>query len=91
VPGGGLTGQGRWKTARGKDKYLFSVLAMSLVFRAKYVQVLKEKIPGLDISLIACSKNSGWYMPNRHLEHCLMVAVRVFVKLQDRRWLHAYF
>jgi hypothetical protein len=60
VPGGGLTGQGRWKTARGKDKYLFSVQAMSLVFRAKYVQVLKEKIPGLDIALINSLFKKQW-------------------------------
>lgn len=43
VPGGGLNQQGIWKTARSKGKYLFPVKAMSKVFRAKYVEVLKKK------------------------------------------------
>ena len=41
VPGGGLSRQGDWKTAKSKGKYLFPVKAMSRVFRAKYVQRLK--------------------------------------------------
>lgn len=60
IPGGGLSVQGKWRMACGKDKYLFSVKAMSSVFRAKYVQVLKEKIPDLDKVLInSLFKKSG--------------------------------
>ncbi len=41
VPGGGINTAGKWKAARGKDKYLFPVKAMSKVFRAKYVENLR--------------------------------------------------
>jgi hypothetical protein len=44
VPGGGLTASGKWKTARNKGKFLFPVKAMSKVFRAKYLQKLREKL-----------------------------------------------
>ena len=44
VPGGGLTKEGKWKTAKTKGKYLFPVKAMSKVFRAKYVKALKSRI-----------------------------------------------
>jgi hypothetical protein len=38
VPGGGgVSPQMRWKHARGKEKYLFPVKAMSSVFRARFV------------------------------------------------------
>ncbi|MBC7350687.1 MAG: IS91 family transposase [Candidatus Aminicenantes bacterium] len=43
VPGGGVTTSGKWKAARGKNKFLFPVKAMSKVFRAKYVQALRTK------------------------------------------------
>jgi hypothetical protein len=52
VPGGGLTDKGQWKTARSEGKYLFPVKAMSKVFRAKYVEALKGKIPDLDKGLV---------------------------------------
>lgn len=42
VPGGGLTEQGRWKSAKNKGKYLFNVKSMSKVFRAKYVDLLRK-------------------------------------------------
>jgi hypothetical protein len=60
VPGGGLTVQGKWRMARGKDKYLFCVKAMSGVFRAKYVQILKEKVHGLDKVLINSLFKKKW-------------------------------
>ncbi|AZI39724.1 IS91 family transposase [Epilithonimonas vandammei] len=41
VPGGGINRQGRWKKKVRNDKYLFSVKAMSKVFRAKFVASLK--------------------------------------------------
>jgi hypothetical protein len=43
VPGGGIDANGRWKHQLGSDKFLFPVKALSKVFRAKYVQQLREK------------------------------------------------
>jgi hypothetical protein len=45
VPGGGLTKAGHWKMAKSKGKYLFSVKAMSKVFRGRYLAALKELLP----------------------------------------------
>jgi hypothetical protein len=46
VPGGGVNRSGKWKPAKNKGKYLFNVISMSGVFRAKYVALLrKEKVP----------------------------------------------
>lgn len=59
IPGGGLTKDGKWKTARSKgppdgraSKYLFPVKAMSKVFRAKYVAALKQRIPDINKKLL---------------------------------------
>lgn len=52
VPGGGLTEAGFWKSAKSKGKYLFPVKAMSKVFRAKFVESLKEKFQGLEKNLV---------------------------------------
>jgi hypothetical protein len=41
VPGGGITGNGKWKKQIRSNKYLFPVKALSKVFRAKYVQGLR--------------------------------------------------
>ena len=45
VPGGGLTKQGKWKTARSDGKYLFNVKAMSKTFRGRFIAALKEELP----------------------------------------------
>jgi len=42
VPGGGISKSGIWKPARAKGKYLFCVKAMSEVFRAKFVSLLRK-------------------------------------------------
>ena len=42
VPGGGVTKNNKWKTAKNKGKYLFNVKSMSTVFRAKYVALLRK-------------------------------------------------
>jgi hypothetical protein len=42
VPGGGIDERGKWKAQLRTDKYLFSVKALSNVFRAKYVAGLRE-------------------------------------------------
>lgn len=46
VPGGGLTKQHRWKTAKSDGKYLFNVKAMAKAFRGKFIAGLKKQLPG---------------------------------------------
>src|SRR5690625_465285 len=46
VPGGGVNKNGQWQKQIRSDKYLFSVKAMSKVFRAKYVVELRQKKVG---------------------------------------------
>ncbi len=60
VPGGGLTKAGNWKKAKSKGKYLFPVKAMSKVFRAKYMEALKEKMPTLSKKLINNLFKKDW-------------------------------
>lgn len=60
VPGGGLTEHRKWKGARGKGKYLFPVRAMSRVFRAKYAQALKQKLPEVDKVLASALFKKEW-------------------------------
>jgi hypothetical protein len=44
VPGGGITRQGKWRSAKvQKGKFLFPVKAMSKVFRAKYCSLLHNQ------------------------------------------------
>lgn len=50
VPGGGTNQNGDWRNSRTDGKFLFSVKALSKVFRAKYCQRLKQKLP------VACEK-----------------------------------
>jgi len=42
VPGGGVNPQGKWKMAKSKGKFLFSVKAMSKVFRGMFTDGLLE-------------------------------------------------
>jgi hypothetical protein len=44
VPGGGVDKNGTWKTARSKGKFLFPVKAMSVVFKAKYLAEIRERV-----------------------------------------------
>jgi hypothetical protein len=44
VPGGGITSGDKWKIARSKGKFLFPVKAMSQVFRAKYMELIRQKV-----------------------------------------------
>lgn len=60
VPGGGLTRQGKWKTAKNDGKYLFPVKAMSKVFRAKFVSILKAKKLPQDQSLLNSLFKKEW-------------------------------
>jgi hypothetical protein len=43
VPGGGTETNGKWKNIRTDGKFLFPVKAMSKVFRAKYVSLLRKR------------------------------------------------
>ena len=43
VPGGGVDESGTWKNIRSDGKFLFSVKALSKVFRAKFCEKLKDK------------------------------------------------
>jgi hypothetical protein len=45
VPGGGLTKQNKWRTAKSEGKYLFNVKAMSAVFRGRFIAQLKKHLP----------------------------------------------
>lgn len=47
VPGGGITGKGKWMQARGKGKFLFPVKALSVVFRARYMAAIRKEDPEL--------------------------------------------
>jgi hypothetical protein len=42
VPGAGVNKRGRWQHLKHSNKFLFPVKAMSKVFRAKYVQCLRQ-------------------------------------------------
>lgn len=57
VPGGGITSSNNWKTVRGKGKFLFPVKAMSTVFRARFVEGLRNKVPPNDIDFNALFEN----------------------------------
>jgi hypothetical protein len=60
VPAGGLSKAGYWKKARTEGKFLFPVKAMSKVFRAKYIQKLKLRLPGLEKVLINSLFQKPW-------------------------------
>lgn len=45
IPGGGIDKQENWKNIRTDGKFLFSVKALSKVFRAKYCEMLKSRLP----------------------------------------------
>lgn len=58
VPGGGLTKKGQWKQARSKGKFLFPVKAMSRVFRARYLEQLRQRCkPGQPLLNALYKKN----------------------------------
>lgn len=54
VPAGGLTQQGKWRRARNKGKFLFPVKAMSKVFRAKFVALLRLYAKQNKLQLAPC-------------------------------------
>jgi hypothetical protein len=59
VPGGGIDKNGKWQKQIRSNKYLFPVKALSKVFRAKYVQQLREN--GIeDKALLESLFQSDW-------------------------------
>lgn len=44
VPAGGLDKKGNWKKSKSKGSYLFNRGVMGLVFRARYVKLLRKAI-----------------------------------------------
>lgn len=59
VPGGGVSCSGKWKPAKGKDKYLFPVKSMSKVFRARYAEFLRKDFD-LNDALYRCVFSKNW-------------------------------
>jgi len=59
IPGGGINKDGKWQKQIRSNKYLFSVKALSKVFRAKYVQQLREH-DITDKSLLDCLFHQDW-------------------------------
>jgi len=51
VPKGGVSKAGFWKKGKGKDDFLFSVLAMSNKYRGLFVAKLRKALPQLPQSL----------------------------------------
>lgn len=61
VPGGGLTKQHHWRTAKSEGKYLFNVKAMGSVFRGKFIAELKKQLPlHLTPALLSSLYKQGW-------------------------------
>lgn len=59
IPGGGVDQRGRWRYTRAKGKFLYPVKALSNVFRAKYVAILREKLK-LDQSIYTALFKNPW-------------------------------
>jgi hypothetical protein len=59
VPGGGVTKSGYWKNVRADGKFLFPVKALSKVYRAKYVAMMRERSVG-EKALIQSLFDSPW-------------------------------
>lgn len=64
VPGCGITPAGYWKQAKNKGKYLFPVKAMSIVYKNKFMEKLKQFLQSekqdLDITLRKKLYNLNW-------------------------------
>lgn len=52
VPAGGFSKEGTWKDARSGGVFLFPVKAMSIVFRAKYMECIREKFKRLQLETL---------------------------------------
>src|SRR5215210_497627 len=72
VPAGGLSKAGKWKGARTNGKYLFSVKAMSKVFRGRFIGALKEQLPDqINVELLNRLYKHNWVVyAKRPLADC---------------------
>lgn len=60
VPGGGLTQSGKWKPAKNKGKFLFPVKGMSKMFRAKFVALMRKRLPDIPQSVYESLFTKQW-------------------------------
>ena len=65
VPAGGLDQQGNWKSSKSKGSYLFNRGVMGLIFRARYVKLLRSSIakgalPPLPVRLFKTLFSKEW-------------------------------
>ncbi len=72
IPAGGVDKQGNWKSVPKKDKYLYPVKQLSIVFRAKYVAELRKN--GIkDKALFDTLFSKNWVVyakkPFKHASH----------------------
>lgn len=49
VPAGGLDNQGNWKSSRSKGNYLFNRGVMGVIFRARYIKLLRKAIKNKEL------------------------------------------
>jgi hypothetical protein len=73
VPGGGLSKKGYWKQARSKGKFLFPVKAMSRVFRARYLEQLRQRCKPEQALLNELYKKSWVVYAKRPFAHPMQV------------------
>src|SRR5574337_2173418 len=64
IPGGGITQCGVWKNAKGEGNYLFPVKAMSIVYKNKFMEKLKQFLEtqkqAMDVTLRRKLYNYKW-------------------------------
>jgi len=60
VPGGGIDLRNKWRNAKGNGKFLFPVIALSNVFRAKFLKGLEQLQLKMDGPTMALLKNKEW-------------------------------
>jgi hypothetical protein len=60
IPQGGLTKSNQWKYVKSKGKYLFPVKAMSKVFRAKYLFIIRKKVKDIDKNILNTAYQKDW-------------------------------
>ena len=60
VPGGGVTKNNKWKSAKNKGKYLFNVKSMSEVFKAKYLALLRKSTLDIPRSIYDKVYSKDW-------------------------------
>lgn len=64
VPGGGITESGHWKQAKSNGTFLFPIKAMSIVYKNKFMEKLKQFLEkeknNLDVSFRRNLYNKNW-------------------------------